>query len=123
MKTALHTLLTAAVLAAVACSEPSERLPLPIETVDVVLMESQPVQVSVRVRGYLPDSCYVFAGVAQSRNGNTFVIELDMTRTADDDAVCLQRIEIVEHTVALGSLPPGDYRVTVNGIERSFRVD
>lgn len=103
--------------------DPSELFPLPIETVDVVLMESQPVQASVRVRGYLPDSCHMFAGLEQRRDGNTFVVELEMTRVGGADAVCLQRIEIVEQTIALGALPRGDYRVTVNGIERSFRVD
>jgi hypothetical protein len=114
-------------VALVACSDsstaPSARLPLPIESVEVSLMESQPVQVAVEVRGYVPDSCHAFKGASQRRDGNSFSIEMFMERTAPADAACLLRIEIVERSFPLGPLPAGDYVVNVNGVRRSFHID
>ena len=122
----LPTLLAALGLALAACGSPADpgedEVPMPIERVDVLIMESLPVQVAVQVRGYLPDSCWSYAGGSVGRNGNTFTIRALMERNAPRSAVCLQRIENVERTFTLGPLPPGDYTAVVNGTSYSFRV-
>jgi hypothetical protein len=94
---------------------------LPIESVDVVVLESIPYQLRAQVRGYLPDSCTRLHGVTQSRAGN--VITVSITTLRDLDAFCLQRIETVERTIPLeGAYPPGEYVLRVNNMAHSFTL-
>jgi inhibitor of cysteine peptidase len=94
---------------------------LPVESVDVVVLESFPYQLRARVRGYLPDGCTRLDDVRQSREGN--VINVAITTLRERDAICIQRIEVVERTIALeGGYLPGDYVLRVNGLERRFTL-
>ena len=94
---------------------------LPIESVEVMVLESFPPQVRAQVRGYLPDGCTRLDQVTQNRQGN--VITVTLTTLRERDAVCILRIEIVERTIALeGPFAPGEYVLRVNGMERHFRV-
>jgi inhibitor of cysteine peptidase len=94
---------------------------LPVEEVDVVVLESFPYQLRAQVRGYLPDGCTRLDQVSQTRAGN--VIEVTITTLRERDAICIQRIEIVERTIALeGGYLPGDYVLRVNGLERRFTL-
>jgi inhibitor of cysteine peptidase len=94
---------------------------LPIEAVDVVVLESSPYQPLAQVRGYLPDGCTRLDRISQSRAGN--VIDVAITTLREQDAVCILRIEIVERTIPLeGGYLPGDYLLRVNGVERRFTL-
>lgn len=94
---------------------------LPIEGVDVVVLESFPYQLRAQVRGYLPDGCTRLDQVTQSRDGN--VITVSITTLRERDAQCIQRIEPVSQTIALeGGYLPGEYVLRVNGVERRFRL-
>jgi inhibitor of cysteine peptidase len=94
---------------------------LAIEHVDVVVLESFPYQLRAQVRGYLPDGCTRLDRVSQTRDGN--VINVTITTVRERDAICIQRIEVVNRTIALeGSYLPGEYVLRVNGVEQRFRL-
>jgi len=75
----------------------------PIESVDVLIMESFPVQYSVAVVSGLPNSCATFGGYRIERDGVTFHIEMINWEPADPGVVCAEVYRIVETTIALGS--------------------
>jgi hypothetical protein len=91
-----------------------------VESVDVSIAESFPVQVFVAANGYLGDGCTEIHEVDVQQNGNEFEVTITTRRPAE--AICTQ--QLVGHTenVGLGSPPPGDYTVTVNGVSQSFTV-
>lgn len=95
---------------------------LTVESVQVRIMESFPVQVSAQVRGHLRDGCESLAGTTQSRSGNTVSVTIATER--ETGLVCTQALVPVEENVRLdGAFPAGTYVVRVNGIEQTFRVD
>ncbi|HYF64684.1 MAG TPA: hypothetical protein VD886_17800 [Herpetosiphonaceae bacterium] len=95
--------------------------PMPIDSVEVQIRESQPPQVAVMVSGTLSDKCTFFHEATQVRNGNT--IEVTVTTMREKDAMCAQMIEFSTQTIALeGDFPPGDYTVLVNGVEQKFKI-
>lgn len=94
---------------------------LRVEAVDIVVLESFPYQLRAQVRGYLPDGCTRLDQVSQTRDGN--VIDVTITTVRERDAICIQRLEVVNRTIALeGGYLPGDYVLRVNGVERRFRL-
>lgn len=109
-------------LCAWSCSSPtapSRTSLLPVDEVEVLIAESQPPQVSVRVKGTV-NPCTVVGAISQSRQGNLITVTITTRSTAD---VCIQLAVSVEENIRLdGSFPPGTYRVRVNGVERTFRV-
>ena len=100
-------------VAGVATSQPqpiltvtSEEIPTPILNGDVsidsaefVLNNSFPVEVTLQVRGNLPDGCSTISEKTQARNGNAFSLALRFTR--DPNAVCTQALVAVEEAFAL----------------------
>jgi uncharacterized protein YraI len=94
-----------------------------VQSVEVQILESYPVQVNVIARGQLPDAgCTTISGATQSRTGNTFNITLS-TRT-DPLALCAQALTPFEYVIALdiSSLLPGRYLVRVNNVQASFEL-
>lgn len=94
---------------------------LPVEAVEVVVLESFPYQLRAQVRGYLPDGCTRIDQISQAREGN--VITVTITTLRERDAICIQRIEPFDRTIPLeGGYLPGEYVLRVNGLERRFRL-
>ena len=94
---------------------------LPVEAVEVQVLESFPVQVQAIVTGYLPDSCTELGATTQTRAGTDVTVTITVTRPAG--ALCAAVITPVEQVIALdGEFPPGSYTVTVNGLRQSFTV-
>jgi inhibitor of cysteine peptidase len=95
---------------------------LTVESVEVRILESFPVQVSAQVKGYLRDGCESLAGTTQSRSGNTITVTIETARAMG--RACVQVLAPVEENVRLdGSFPAGTYLVRVNGTEQTFRID
>jgi inhibitor of cysteine peptidase len=93
-----------------------------VESVEVRILESMPVQVQVVVKGNLPDACTKIGDIAQAREGDSFDITIVSTRQAD--LVCAQVITPFEETIKLDvtGLKAGAYTVTVNGVTEMFEL-
>ena len=92
-----------------------------VQSVEIQILESQPIQVNAVVRGQLPDAgCTILANVTQARDGNTFNITL--TTTTDPLALCAQALTPFEQIVSLdtGDLSPAPYVVNANGVQKAF---
>ena len=95
-----------------------------VESIDIVQLESFPVQVNVIAKGYLPDSCTTLGEVKQSYNANKFTITLESKRPLDAE-MCAQVIENFEKTISLNGvvgLAKGTYSVDVNGVMGAFTL-
>jgi inhibitor of cysteine peptidase len=95
-----------------------------VESVEVRIPESMPVQVQVQVvvKGNLPDACTKIGDIAQVRDGDSFNITIASTRQAD--LICAQVITPFEETINLDvtGLKAGAYTVTVNGVTEMFEL-
>lgn len=94
---------------------------MPIAEIEVLLAESDPVQVTVEVNGWLADSCTTHHETHHGREGNTITIQITTTRPAD--LACATVVTEYQENVSIGTLPAGDYTVIVNDVEQQFRVD
>ncbi|HET9314300.1 MAG TPA: hypothetical protein VFQ51_01880 [Vicinamibacteria bacterium] len=95
-----------------------------VESVDVRILESSPVQVSAHVTGRLRDECEMLGETTQSRSESTITVTIPTFRDNLTERPCVQEKDTVEQDVRLdGAFPPGTYVVRVNGVERTFRVD
>jgi hypothetical protein len=93
-----------------------------VEGVDVLILESFPVQAQAVVRGSLPDACTTLVPATITRQGNTFSLVLATTRPAE--AACAQVLTPFEHTLPLdvAGLPRGIYTVDANGVQATFEL-
>lgn len=91
-----------------------------VEAVEVLLLESFPLQVQVVARGNLPDGCTQIDEVTELLEGNTFRVEIRTIRPAD--AICTAVIVPFQQVIPLDvyGLPAGAYKVLVNGQPAAF---
>lgn len=94
--------------------------PLQIQSVDVLVAESHPPQVSVKVSGIIPDSCTKAREPEISRDGSRFTITIIGERPTG--LACAQVISAYERSIQLGTLDPGSYTVNVNSVSKNFTV-
>ncbi len=94
---------------------------MPIAGIEVLLAASDPVQVTVEVNGWLPDSCTAHHETHQAQEGNTITIQITTTRPRD--LACATVVTEYQENVSIGTLPAGDYTVIVNDVEQQFRLD
>lgn len=94
-----------------------------VEAMQVIIMESDPIQVRVELVGYLPDGCTKINKVNAVRDGQVFNIEI-VTRRPGGDALCTMQIVPFEKTVKLDvkGLPAGDYTVRYKDLSESFTL-
>jgi hypothetical protein len=92
-----------------------------VKSIDILLLESFPLQVHAVIRGDLPDAgCTTIASVDQAREGNTF--HLTLVTTTDPLALCEPALTPFEEVVPLDvyGLPAGTYTVEAGGIQQTF---
>jgi inhibitor of cysteine peptidase len=97
-------------------SQPGEetfRSPTNITSVDVIVMESFPMQVSLHVTGEQPDGCDYPVIVEQRREGNMVIV--DVYREVPLAVMCPMILLPYDDTIRLdGTFEPGDYVFQVN---------
>ena len=93
---------------------------LPIQTVSVEILESFPVQVNLKIEGYLADSCTMLHETSERREGDT--VHVQVTTIRPRDLFCATVVTEMEHTIPLGPFDPGVYKAIVNDIEVEFEV-
>ncbi len=95
-----------------------------VEDVQVLILESFPVQVHLSVSGYLPDGCTGIyeSGITEQRDGFNYTVNIPTKRPAD--AVCTQAIVPYEINVPIDvyGIEKGTYTVDVNGVQTTFEL-
>ena len=96
--------------------------PAPVDSVELLLLESFPLQMNAIVRGNLPDGCSEISHYEQTTDGNVIRIDLYTRRPAD--AICTLALVAYEERIPVDilGLPAGEYVVSVNGVEASFTL-
>lgn len=93
-----------------------------VESIEVRILESDPVQVEAVVRGQLADGCTTIEGATVEAQAQTFVITLQANRPADQ--MCAQVLAPFEQTVPL-ELPTGAagaYEVQAGDVVQGFTL-
>ncbi len=96
----------------------------PIESVDVVVSESDPKEYSLRIISGLPSGCVTFDGYQVDLEGTAFVVNV-VNLQPSGPVACIAVYRTHEFEIDLGrDLTPGEsYKVIVNGeVTNSFRV-
>ena len=93
-----------------------------VKDIEIMLLESFPVQINVIAKGEHPDSCTKADEITTRREGNTFFVTLTASRPAD--VMCAQVITPFEEVIALDvvGLKAGVYTVDVNGVRDTFEL-
>jgi len=93
-----------------------------VNDIEILLLESFPVQIHAVARGEHPDSCTKVDKVVTRREGDTFFVTITTARPAD--AMCAQVMTPFEEVVALDvvGLKAGVYTVDVNGVRDTFEL-
>jgi len=96
--------------------------PANVNDVEILILESFPIQVNVIVHGEFPDICTEIAKVTTAREGPAFLVTITTRRPAD--AVCAQVITSFEKVISLdvAGLKKGTYPVDVNGVRSTFEL-
>ena len=95
-----------------------------VDSVDILVMESFPVQISAAVSGNLSMPCVQLLDPAVSFMGNTFIVVLAESTSGPGES-CIALIEPFETSIPLDvlDLPAGTYTVDVNGVVSDFTLD
>jgi inhibitor of cysteine peptidase len=93
-----------------------------IDTIDILMLESFPVQVHVRATGSLPDGCTEIDRPEVQQDGDVFLVKLITRRPAG--AVCTQVLTPFEQSIPLEvvGLKAGTYLVVAGELEGSFTL-
>lgn len=94
-----------------------------ITDIQIMLMESWPLQASVQIDGELGDGCTELGPISTEREGDTFIVDVKTTRPAE--AVCTMELRFFSESVILDilGLHAGTYTVDVNGVTDTFTLD
>lgn len=94
-----------------------------VESLEVMVMESLPLQVSVAVAGYTPTPCNELLTPAVFYEDNSFTVALAYSELGPAES-CIAVIEPFETTVPLQveGLTAGTYQVSVNGQQTEFTL-
>jgi hypothetical protein len=94
----------------------------PVDEIEILMLESFPVQVNVIVRGYLPDACTELDEITQAHAGDLF--NLTLTTVRPKDLACAEVISPYQEVIALEvvGLDAGVYSVDANGVSDTFEL-
>lgn len=95
-----------------------------VDGIEILMLESFPVQVNVVVKGTLFDSCTEIEQIEQGRDASNNTLWVKITTTRLAEAICTQELAPFEEVVPLDvyGLPAGTYTVDVNGVTGSFTL-
>lgn len=93
---------------------PDDAGPVFVETTDILLMESFPVQVALHVTGNLPTPCHQPVWEVED-DGSTIAVRL--ASVTEPGVLCAQVLEPFDISIPLGDFESGTRVVTLNGEE------
>lgn len=85
-----------------------------IDSSDLLIMESYPIQVALALKGNLPTPCNQLRVLASPPDAQNH-IQVEVYSVIDPERMCAQVLEPFEANIGLGSFPSGRYSVLVNG--------
>jgi hypothetical protein len=85
-----------------------------LDSANLNIMESYPIQVSLYIAGSLPTPCHELR-VDVSQPDQQFQIQIEIYTVLDPEIMCAQVLKPIEATIPMGSFPTGSYSVWVNG--------
>ena len=85
-----------------------------LDSAEVLVMESFPVQIMLALSGSLPTPCNQLR-VATNPPDNKNRILIEVYSVIETGQICVQVLEPFEANIGLGSFPAGHYTVWVNG--------
>jgi hypothetical protein len=85
-----------------------------LDSVDLLTMESFPLQFSLVFKGNLPTPCHHLR-IAANQPDNENKIVLDVYSVLEPNTSCIEVLEPFEVNFPLGDYPQGQYTVWVNG--------
>ena len=93
-----------------------------VDEIEILELESFPLQVQIRALGNLRDACTEIGEVTTERVGNTFNVGIKTARPAD--AFCAQVLTPFDESISLDvlGLLAGVYTVDVNGVTDTFEL-
>jgi inhibitor of cysteine peptidase len=96
----------------------------PVQSIEILIMESFPVQVAVLARGELPDACTEIDQVDRRLDPEKQTLWVEITTVRPADLACIQVLAPFEERIPLDvlGLPAGTYTVDVNGVTGTFTL-
>jgi inhibitor of cysteine peptidase len=93
-----------------------------VQSIEIMVLESFPVQIKVNARGYLLDGCTRIDKITTEKKDNTFLVRINTVRPAD--TFCTEVIAPFQELISLDvyGLKAGIYIVDVNGINGTFEL-
>jgi len=93
-----------------------------VESIEIEVRDSFPVQVTVTARGSLLDACTEIDETTVQRTDDAFHVQITTRRQADQ--TCIQVLTPFEKTIDLETtgLPAGAYTVEVNDVSDTFTL-
>ena len=94
-----------------------------VNSVDLLMLESFPLQMTATINGDFPDGCTTLGAVQQERIGNVINMTIGTSRPAG--SMCTQALVPFTENVSVDiyGLPAGEYTVNVNGVTTTFTLD
>jgi hypothetical protein len=92
-----------------------------LDSVDLLTMESFPLQFSLVFKGNLPTPCHQFRIAAEPPDTENKIV-IDVYSVTDPNKACVLMLEPFEINFPLGDYPQGHYTVWVNG-EQAVEFD
>lgn len=87
-----------------ATTVPGERLPVEIDSVDVLLLESYPVQLRLHVSGWLPNQCSTPTWTVTDPLESGDPIRVDLYAVPQSSEACIQVLAPFEVSIPLGAV-------------------
>ncbi len=95
----------------------------PIDNLELLILESFPMQYQLQVKSGLPNGCARYGGYFMMREGATIRIEMVNWKPSDPEVICTEQYRTVETVISLGSDFENfdiTYTVDVNGTRLAF---
>ena len=100
---------------------PSERLPVEVDSVEMLQLESYPVQLMLQVSGWLPSPCARPEWTVAEPEGPAGPIAIELVAVAQSNEACIQVLAPFEVNIPLGAQPDGQV-IILNGIPLPLRA-
>ena len=85
-----------------------------IQSMDMLIRESYPPQISLNIAGELPTPCHQLRAEINEPDAENR-INVDIYTVVDPNLMCTQVLKPFEASINLGTFPTGHYSVWVNG--------